>query len=167
MSHSLAYLDIIKFIFFDFDGVFTDNKVYIDESGREMVCCSRSDGLGIELLRKANMDMLILSSETNPVVALRAAKLKIPVVQSCKDKALFLKNYLQRAELSADEVAYVGNDVNDIEAMRLVGFRICPADAHSSVLVCANIVLNNKGGNGAVRELCDMLLAHKKYRRKI
>lgn len=165
MSDELIYWDIIKTIFFDFDGVFTDNRVYIDETGREMVCCSRADGLGIELLRTANMQMLILSTETNPVVAFRAAKLKIPVVQSCKDKVLFLRNYLHRTGLSADEVAYVGNDVNDLEAMRLVGFRICPADAHPAVIACANIVLSSNGGHGAVRELCDMLLTHRKSRR--
>lgn len=156
----MLHIDSIKLIIFDFDGVFTDNRVFIDEVGREMVCCSRSDGLGIEMLRKHDVQMLILSTETNPVVKFRAAKLKIPVVQSCENKELFLKGFLQKNGLRVSEVAYVGNDVNDIDAMRLVGVRICPADAHPSVIACANIVLHKNGGHGAVRELCDMLLTH-------
>jgi N-acylneuraminate cytidylyltransferase len=148
----------VALVVFDFDGVMTDNTVYIDQDGREMVRCHRGDGLGIAMLKRAGVSMCILSTETNPVVAARGNKLGIPVFQSCGDKKAFLERYFQERGIDAARVIYVGNDVNDIEAMRLVGFTAAPADAHPRVRQTADMVLSLPGGRGAVRELCDLLL---------
>lgn len=148
----------ISLLVFDFDGVFTDNFVYVDEDGRESVRCSRADGLGISLLRKQGMNMCILSTEKNPVVAARGKKLELPVFQGCADKANFLKRYCEQENIPLSDVMYVGNDVNDTEAMELVGYSVCPADAHEQILKIAGLVLRNNGGCGAVRELCDYIL---------
>jgi YrbI family 3-deoxy-D-manno-octulosonate 8-phosphate phosphatase len=143
---------------FDFDGVFTDNHVYVDEHGREMVRCSRADSLGIAFLHEKNIPMLILSTEENPVVSARAAKMKIDAIQGCKDKAAFLQHYALDHMINLSSVLYVGNDINDLPIMRLVGFPVCPSDAHPEIKKIACLVLSHPGGSGAVRELCDILL---------
>jgi YrbI family 3-deoxy-D-manno-octulosonate 8-phosphate phosphatase len=147
-------------VVFDFDGVFTDNHVYVDEQGRETVRCSRADGWGVARLREKNVPMLILSTEENPVVAARAAKMGIEAVQGCADKAAFLRRCAAGRGIEPETVIYVGNDLNDLPAMQLAGFPVCPADAHPDVKKIARLTLANSGGNGAVRELCDMLLRH-------
>ena len=103
-----------KLIVFDFDGVFTDNTVYVSEDGREMVRCSREDSLGINMLQARNLPMFILSTETNPVVAARAAKLKLKAFQGCGNKRQFLESYLNEHNLSSEDVIYMGNDLNDL-----------------------------------------------------
>jgi YrbI family 3-deoxy-D-manno-octulosonate 8-phosphate phosphatase len=149
----------ISTIFFDFDGVFTDNSVYIDQNGIETVRCSRVDGLGIKLLHKEHIRMTIISSEENLVVSNRAAKLNLPVFQACHDKAAFLNKYIKEDNINPEHTAFVGNDINDLEAMRLFKYRVCPADSHPDILTCANIKLNANGGNGAVREFCEMIIS--------
>jgi len=148
----------LKLLVFDFDGVMTDNAVYIDQNGREMVRCHRGDGLGIAMLKEAGVPMCILSTETNPVVTARGIKLGIPVFQSCGHKKVFLENYFKEHDIDGRRVIYLGNDVNDIEAMRLVGFTAAPADAHLAVRQMVDLVLTRPGGHGAVREFCDFLL---------
>jgi len=149
----------ITTVFFDFDGVFTDNSVYVDQNGIESVRCNRSDGLGINILRKnKDIKLYILSTEENPVVAARAAKLQIPCFKGCKDKAFFLKEYFDSHKLDPKQVAFVGNDLNDLEAMKMCGCAVCPSDAHPEIVDHAGIVLSKKGGDGAVREFCVMLL---------
>jgi 3-deoxy-D-manno-octulosonate 8-phosphate phosphatase (KDO 8-P phosphatase) len=150
-------------IVFDFDGVFTDNRVYVDQEGKETVRCSRSDGMGISLLRQAGIRHMILSTETNPVVLARAAKLQMEAHTSCGDKKAFLAQFLQDHGLEAASAVFVGNDINDLGAMEVVGFPVCPADSHPRVLdyvrSVAGQVLTRVGGDGAVRELCDLILA--------
>ncbi|MDR2350502.1 MAG: HAD hydrolase family protein [Deltaproteobacteria bacterium] len=148
---------IPKLIVFDFDGVFTDNRVYVLEDGREMVCCSREDSLGIARLKKHQIPMMILSTEINPVVAARAKKLFLLLHQGCADKAAFLKKYLSEMDIPKNSVIFVGNDVNDLEAMRLAGFSACPVDAHPEIKNMASLTLTKRGGNGAIRELCDLI----------
>jgi N-acylneuraminate cytidylyltransferase len=152
--------DYIQLLVFDFDGVFTDNHVYVDEQGVEMVRCSRADGLGVARLREKKLPMLILSTEENPVVSARAAKMEVEVVQGCKDKAAFLQRHAVDKAIDLNAVLYVGNDINDLSAMRVAGFPVCPADAHPEIKRIARLVLSNAGGRGAVRELCDLLLEH-------
>ena len=148
-----------ELVVFDFDGVFTDNFVYVDEEGREMVRCSRADSLGVTHLKTAGFRMLIVSTETNPVVSQRAAKLGLPAHQGCGDKACFLETYLHEEKINPGRVVYIGNDINDLNAMSLVGFPVCPADADERVKAMAALVLHNSGGRGAVRELSELLLA--------
>lgn len=145
----------------DFDGVHTDDRAYVDQDGRESVAVSRSDGMGVSLLRKAGVPVLILSTEVNPVVAARARKLGVPVLHGLDDKAAALRKWLADEGLDPARVAYVGNDVNDLGCLALVGWPIAVPDAHPRVLAAARIILARSGGAGAVRELCERILATK------
>lgn len=155
-------------IVFDFDGVFTDNKVWVDQNGIESVRCDRGDGLGFDLLRnfiKANnwgLNYFILSKEKNPVVSARAEKIHINCVQSMSDKADYLANYLDENHLSAKGSVYLGNDLNDLAAMRSAGFSIAPSDAHALILDQADLVLPQKGGDGFVRAFIELLIGLEK-----
>ena len=142
----------------DFDGVHTDDSALVDSEGRELVRVSRSDGMGVALLRRAGVPLLILSTETNPVVRARAEKLRVPVRHGVEDKASALTAWAADAGLRLDRVAYLGNDVNDLPAMSLVGWPVATADAHPAVRAAARVVLQRRGGHGAVRELADRVL---------
>jgi N-acylneuraminate cytidylyltransferase len=142
-------------VVFDFDGVFTDNLVYVADDGREMVRCSREDSLGVDSLRRRGVPMMILSTETSQVVAARAKKLKLDLAQGQGDKAAFLKGYLAERGIPGEKVVYLGNDINDLPAMALAGLSACPADACPAVRRACQLTLSKKGGLGAVRELCD------------
>ena len=148
-------LAAITAIAFDFDGVFTDDRVLVSETGEESVLCSRSDGMGIGLLRDAGIHMIIISKEKNRVVAARAAKLSLEVVHGCDDKLPVLQAWMTRVGATPDTTAYMGNDINDLECMGYVGVAIAPADAHPSALATAHIVTNKPGGSGAIREIAD------------
>ena len=149
----------LRLVVFDFDGVMTDNRVLVHQDGTETVMCDRGDGLGIERLRRRGLDMLVLSKEINPVVAARCRKLQLPCVQGIDGKAAYLTRYLTEKGIDPAAVAYVGNDVNDLDCLRLVGVPVVVQDAHPSVRDAARIVLNASGGRGAVREFCDRVLA--------
>ena len=155
----MALPPTVELLVFDFDGVFTDNLVRVDQHGHEAVFCSRADSLGVDMLRTAHVPMLILSTETNPVVTARANKLRIPVEQGCGNKAAFLAAYMQSKGIEPNNVIYMGNDVNDLAAMRLVGCIAAPGDAHPAVLNIAHVVTAALGGRGAVRELCEGICA--------
>lgn len=149
----------ISAVIFDFDGVFTDNRAILMEDGTEGVQVHRGDGHGISLLRVKGIRMLILSKESNPVVQSRARKLQLPVLQGIDDKWPVLKNWLAEEKIDPQNVIYVGNDVNDLECMQQVGCGVAVADAQQDVLQGADIVLAKPGGYGAVREMCDLILA--------
>ncbi len=153
----LGVVGRLRLVVFDFDGVFTDNNVYVFEDGREAVRCSRFDGFGLQRLERAGIKPFILSTETNPVVTARAAKLKVDCRQSCDDKPAALKELLAVRSLSFAEVAYVGNDVNDVGCLQLVALPIVVADAHPDVMPYARHTTIRQGGQGAVREICDWL----------
>ena len=147
----------IKLLAYDFDGVMTDNKVYVDQNGNEMVQVNRADGLGILEVRKLGIHQVIISTEENPVVAIRARKLGLPYLQGIEDKALALSAYSAEKRIPMEAVAYVGNDINDLEVMKLVGTTFCPADAQLSIKNISNYVLKSNGGEGVVREIIDLL----------
>jgi YrbI family 3-deoxy-D-manno-octulosonate 8-phosphate phosphatase len=142
----------------DFDGVHTDDSATVDENGHEAVRVSRADGLGVERLRRAGVPMLILSKETNRVVRARAAKLGVDVQQGIEGKAAAVSDWLRRQGVAPERAAYLGNDINDLAPMELVGWPIAVADAHPAVRRAARLVLSRSGGHGAVRELCDLVL---------
>ena len=143
----------------DFDGVHTDDRVLVDQDAVEAVRVSRGDGLGVGMLREARIPFVIVSKERNPVVGARGAKLRVDVLQGVDDKVCALTAWLDRRGLRAADVAYVGNDVNDLPVMAAVGWPIAVADAHPDVLRAARLVLTRPGGHGAVREVCDLVLA--------
>lgn len=144
-------------IVFDFDGVFTDNRVFVLQDGREAVVCDRGDGWGVECARRLNLPMLVLSTETNPVVAVRCAKLRLECRQGVARKWPVLQEWLLARGLDPARVVYVGNDTNDLECMAGVGCAVAVADAYPAVQAAARIVLAAPGGRGAVRELLGLV----------
>ncbi len=147
----------IKLIVYDFDGVMTDNKVYVDQDGKETVQVNRGDGLGISEIKKLGIEQIIISTEKNPVVITRAKKLGIYCLQGIENKKDVLINFCQKNDYELEYVAYVGNDINDKEAMEIVGYSFCPSDAHGSIKKISNHILDTKGGNGVIRELLDFI----------
>lgn len=159
-SSDMAKKDIlskIELIAYDFDGVMTDNKVFVDQIGNEAVCVNRSDGLAISLIKAKGIPQVILSSEKNSVVKRRADKLNIPCLSGDEDKKSILKKYLDIKNINKDNVIFVGNDINDKEVMRYVGCPIAPNDACKEIKDLARIITKSNGGGGIVRELFDML----------
>lgn len=149
-------------VVFDFDGVFTDNSVSVDQEGHESVVCHRGDGYGIERLREMGVPMLVLSREENHVVGARCRKLGIECLQNSKDKLPALRSWLENHGIDILQTVYVGNDHNDIECLRAVGCGVVVADAHPEAIAAADLVLRHPGGHGAVRELCDRVLELRK-----
>jgi len=148
----------IDLVVFDFDGVMTDDIVYVNQDGIEMVAANRRDGMGISLMHKAGKKMIVLSSEVNHVVKARCEKLKLPVIQGVEKKAEVLQKYLKENSVNPNHVIFIGNDVNDLPCFPIVGCALVVADAHPAALRQADIILQHNGGKGAVREVCDLLL---------
>ena len=152
-------LNNINAFIFDFDGVLTNNLVHLDQNGKESVSCSRADGLAFDVLRKLDKPAFILSTENNPVVTMRAKKLKVSVVQGVADKVEAIKKIVNKNNYSLKNILYVGNDLNDYLVMQLCGYTVCPADSHPKIKSISNIILKTKGGNGVVRELLEDVLS--------
>ena len=155
MTDLAPLLARVRLAVFDFDGVFTDNRVWVNERGEESVRCSRSDGLGLRRLDEVDVAYLIVSTEANAVVRARAEKLLTECVHGVDDKLAVLEERAERAGASLEEVAYVGNDVNDATCLGAVGLPVVPADAWPEVVPLARWVLTRAGGEGCVREFCD------------
>ena len=154
---TIKLIQNIELIIFDFDGVFTDNSVFIDQNGIEIVKCSRSDGLGLRRLDEVDVQYYIVSTETNPVVTMRAEKLNISVSQGHTDKLPIVREIANTKKIKMENVAYVGNDINDLDCLLEVGLPIVVADAFSEVVEAAKYRTKRLGGYGAVREVCDLV----------
>jgi YrbI family 3-deoxy-D-manno-octulosonate 8-phosphate phosphatase len=148
----------VEAVVFDFDGVLTDNRVLVDQNGVESVTCSRGDGMGISQLRQAGVQVFVISKERNPVVEARCRKLQIEFLQAIDDKRPALERLLAERGLTQAGTVFVGNDINDVECMRWAACGVAVADAHSSALAAADLVLERPGGYGAARELADRIL---------
>jgi len=158
--------DDLRLVVFDFDGVMTDNRVWVGHDGAELVACNRSDGLGLDALRHLGIDLFVLSTEANTVVAARCRKLGLPFEQNVRNKANRLWGLLRERGIAPSDVVYLGNDINDVDCMGIVGCGVAVADAHPDVRRIADVTLSRAGGHGAVRELCDRLAAHLSSRRR-
>jgi N-acylneuraminate cytidylyltransferase len=145
-------------VVFDFDGVLTDNSVYVMQNGRESVRCERGDGMGISLLRKAGMPMLVLSGERNSVVRSRCQKLGLACKYGVEDKLPVLMEWASKNQFPIESMVYVGNDVNDLDCLKAVGCGVAVADAHPAAKRAAKLTLTRAGGHGAVRELADLIV---------
>lgn len=152
---SINIIKNIEAIIFDFDGVLTNNKVYLDQEGKELVSCSRADGLAFDVLRKLNKSVYILSTEKNLVVKARAKKLKIPAIQGVPDKVEAIKKLVDENSYNLKNILFVGNDLNDYRVMQLCGYTACPSDSHQTIKEISTIILKTSGGNGIVRELLE------------
>lgn len=146
----------IRLVAFDFDGVFTDDMVYVLQDGTEAVRCFRGDGIGLQKLGRLGIETVIISTESNPVVSSRARKLKIRCLQNCHDKRTVLEGLVDELGITLAEVAFVGNDINDLPTLRCVGLPIVVQNAHKDVIPYALYQTSNPGGQGAVREVCDL-----------
>jgi len=150
----------IELIICDFDGVLTDNRVWTDQDGREMVAAFRSDSFRIGELREKGVDVMILSSEVNHAVAARAKKMGVEAIHGVglQDKGRALRQVLEQKDIKAENVVYVGNDLNDLPCFEIAGWSVAVADAYPEVMRAADYVLSRPGGYGALRELCDLIL---------
>ncbi|HEY0715193.1 MAG TPA: HAD hydrolase family protein [Polyangia bacterium] len=154
-----ARLARVRLVAFDFDGVFTDNMVYVFEDGREAVRCFRSDGLGLSKLKREGVALVVISTETNPVVSARCRKLGLRCIQGCDDKRSALESIAAEGGYALDQIAYVGNDINDLSCLQVAGVPIVVADAHPDVSGAALYRTRIPGGQGAVREICDLIVS--------
>ena len=147
----------LRLVAFDFDGVFTDNSVYVFQDGREAVRCSRADGIGLRKLEQVGIEPIIVSTETNPVVVARSEKLKIFCRNGCENKLAVLDELLAERGVGFHETGFVGNDINDLACLEKVGMPMVVRDAHPDVLDIAVYRTDLPGGHGAVREICDLI----------
>ena len=158
-GRGLPGADRVRLVVYDFDGVMTDNRVSVDQDGRESVCANRSDGLGVSLIHKLGLEQVILSTEVNPVVKARADKIGLEAIHGIRDKGSALLELADKRKISVADILFVGNDINDADAMGLAGFKVAPADGHPSILALADYVTVAAGGHGVLRELADVLAA--------
>jgi 3-deoxy-D-manno-octulosonate 8-phosphate phosphatase (KDO 8-P phosphatase) len=159
---SVELLASVRLVAFDFDGVFTDNTVYVTQDGVESVRCWRSDGLGLTRLRSVGVRAFIISTEANSIVSSRAHKLKLPCKQGVEDKAAAILSICKELEIAAELTMFVGNDINDIPAFRSIGVPVAVADAYPEVYPYVLYRTQRRGGLGAVREICDLVYNAKK-----
>ena len=155
MTELSPLLERVRFAVFDFDGVFTDNRVWVNERGEESLAFSRSDGLGLRRLDEVGVRYLIVSMEKNPIVGARAKKLEVDCVQGVDDKLSVVRDRAVDLGVTLEDTAFLGNDINDAECLRAVGVPVVPADVWPEVKPLAHWVLSRPGGNGCVREFCD------------
>ena len=148
----------IKIIFYDFDGVMTDNRALFSEDGKESVFVNRSDGLAISYFKKMNIKQIIISSESNSVVTKRAEKLKIKSFQGIENKLDTIKSLIKKNKVQLSEVFFIGNDLNDLEVINFLPNSFCPKDSNKRVLDSSAIVLNKKGGNGVIMAFYEYLM---------
>lgn len=168
LSRVLPKLTDIHTVVFDFDGVFTDNKVWVDQDGRESVRCDRGDGLAFDIVRtfqrqgKLKANFFILSKESNPVVLARSKKLKLDCQHGVGDKLLFMTEYFATRDFGDispfSGLIYLGNDLNDFSIMKRAGFSVAPSDAHPAICNIADLVMPQRGGDGFVRAFIELLL---------
>jgi YrbI family 3-deoxy-D-manno-octulosonate 8-phosphate phosphatase len=146
-----------KIIFTDFDGCLTDDRVWLNQDGEEFVAANRKDGLAVKRLKSLGIQVVITSTETNKVVLARGNKMGVEVLQGLSDKAESIDQYLKQKNLSWNDVWYVGNDVNDLGAIKKAKFSICPSDAVKAVKKEVDLKLKTKGGYGVLSELATLL----------
>lgn len=161
-ARSVPDLRGIRLFAMDFDGVMTDNRVLTDQAGQEAVWTNRGDGWGIARLKEAGVQLIVISTEANVVVAARCRKLGIDCVHGCADKLGALQEAARERALAPSEIGYLGNDVNDLECLAWVGTAFAVADAVPVVRAAAHYVTRVPGGHGAIREVCDIILEQKR-----
>ena len=150
----------IDLVVSDFDGVITDNRVWVNEDGMEYVAAYRSDSIGVQLLRTIGLEVMILSSEPNRVVEARAGKMGVEVIHGVgiHEKGRVMREILEQKKIKAENVIYIGNDLNDLPCFEVAGWSVAVADAYPEVIRAADFVLSKPGGHGALREVCDLIL---------
>lgn len=152
----------LKLVVLDVDGTLTDGGIYIDNNGVESKKFNIKDGAGIVLAQKYGIEFMILTGRKSHCVEIRAKELGIKFIeQGISHKEIFLNDFLLSHKISPFEVAYIGDDYNDLACMKLVGCKVCPSDAIDVVKEVVDCVMAHKGGEGAVRDFCDYLIYRK------
>ncbi len=144
---------LISCIAYDFDGVMTDNRVLVDENGKESVFVNRGDGYAIARIKEMGIPQVIISTETNPVVERRAEKLGLEIIHGVEDKGKILKDYCQKNRIELGNVLFIGNDLNDLSAIKVAGVTGAPVDAEMEIINSVDLIIQKKGGHGVIREL--------------
>ena len=157
-SQAVLLCEQLTTFIFDFDGVLTDNYVYVAENGDELVRCYRGDSLALNALKRIDKRLFILSTEENPVVESRAGKLQINCISGVTNKAYELERLAADNDFDLLRTCYVGNDLNDLRAMLKCGVKVCPADSHPEIKSISEFVLKSRGGHGVVRELVEVVM---------
>ncbi len=148
----------LKLVIVDFDGTMTDNKVLVDQDGREQVACNRSDGWGVRLLKNKGIKVVCVTSEQNSVVLRRCEKLGIECYNGVLEKGVKISEICEKNGVVPEETAFIGNDINDIAALKMVGIPVAVKDAHIDAKMHSKIVLNRCGGEGVVQEFAELLI---------
>ena len=155
-----ASLQKIKILALDVDGVLTDGTIYISPAGEVFKGFNAKDGMGISCALRNNLQIAVITGRQSPIVERRCEELGIKLfMQGVKDKRLALQQMAQELGLTREEIAYMGDDLNDIPAFKASGLNFVPADGSIEVLAVADIITKAKGGRGAVREAITMILA--------
>jgi N-acylneuraminate cytidylyltransferase len=150
----------IDLIISDFDGVITDNRVWVNRDGTESVAAYRSDSIRIREMQEAGIEVIILSSEIDRVVEARAKKMGVEAIHGIgvREKGLVMREVIEQKNMKAENVVFIGNDLNDLPCFEIAGWAVAVADAYPEVIRAADFVLSKPGGHGALRELCDLIL---------
>ena len=156
-SLSLEALSRVELLVMDFDGVLTNNKVFVDQYGNESVQCDRSDSLGIGIIKNMGVEVLVISKERNDVVLRRCEKLDVECHHGIDDKLSLLREIIESRGVLMSQVCYMGNDRNDVECMRSAGISFAPNDSWPEALESSDYVTKRGGGDGAVREMCEII----------
>lgn len=146
-----------KIIFTDFDGCLTDDRVWLNDEGIEFVAANRKDGLAANKISSLGIKLIIASTETNKVVLARGKKMGVEVIQGLNDKALEIDNYLKSNQVTWAEIWYIGNDLNDLGAIKKAGISFCPSDAVKLIRKESDMVLKTPGGQGVLAEIVRLL----------
>jgi YrbI family 3-deoxy-D-manno-octulosonate 8-phosphate phosphatase len=157
MNKKLKKQELPILIFTDFDGCLTDDRVWLNQDGEEFVAANRKDGLAINRLKELGITVVITSTETNKVVTARATKLGIKALQGLSNKVDTIESYLAKNTLTWNDSWYIGNDINDLGAIRKAKFSICPSDAVKSVKKEVDLELKTKGGYGVLAEIVTLI----------
>lgn len=163
LFRSKLHFSQVRLVLTDFDGVMTDGRVEVSETGLESVICSRLDGIGVRLLKNNGIEVVIISSESNDVVKHRAKKLGIDAYNNVINKTQFVQQLLSEKKISINEVFYIGDEINDLEIMKVLNHTACPNDANSEIRKIARYVLTSRGGNGVIREIADLICTDKRW----
>lgn len=150
---------MVSYLVLDVDGTLTDSGVYYDSMGNELKKFSTKDGAGFDIAHAAGIQLIVLTGRECEATSRRMQELKVDILaQHIRDKAIWLKEYMTANNLTGDEVGYIGDDLNDIPAMKLCGFVGCPTDSCKEVKALADYVSPVRGGHGAVRDCIEHLL---------
>ena len=161
MNKKLKKKELPKIIFTDFDGCLTDDRVWLNQDGEEFVAANRKDGLAINRLKALGITVVITSTETNKVVTARATKLGIEALQGLSNKVEAIERYLLNSKMTWNDSWYIGNDVNDLGAIKKARLSICPSDAVEAVRNEVDLKLKTKGGYGVLSELVTLIESKK------